>query len=308
MGKVIVKLKGGLGNQLFQYAAAYSFSREFSCSLSFDLSLYALPKFQNVYRLNQYPLEVNELTRLEYENLERTYLQIKKNNIFRRLLIKLKMYSFFDNLIVNESNLNAIRTYSVNKSNKNQQFIFDDWFINPSFFLSQRAFFQEVFVPKKLDNSSEQLLNKIRNSNSVSVHVRRGDYVGNPYFNNLDDEYYLPAIKLISEKLPNPVFYFFSNDPSYVKEHFSFLENKVVVEVNSESLNEFSTKGDVLDLYLMSNCKAQIIANSSFSWWGAFLNKHAQSLAVAPKTWYLDKEAQSKYEQNGLILSNWIKV
>jgi hypothetical protein len=122
----------------------------------------------------------------------------------------------------------------------------------------------------------------------------------------LDESYYFPAIEKMKEKYENPIFYFFSNDPAYVEETFSNVKNKVLVSLNSEQLNKYSTKGDVEDLYLMSNCKGQIIANSTFSWWGAFLNMHKDSMVIAPKQWYKDTKAQATYEKGSFCCICWL--
>lgn len=303
MGKVIVRLKGGLGNQLFQYASAYSFCKKYKLDLKFDLSFYSKPQYKDIYRLQYYDLEIDQIKSREKELLK-AYLENKKsqNKVKKTINFFNKNNNSYE--VVKESSLKKIMKGDA----RNTCYIFDDWFVNPDFFSSDRNELTKMFSPLFLSDESRNVLNSIQASNSISVHVRRGDYVDNPYFNNLDESYYMPAIKKMQENLEDVVFYFFSNDTDYVNHTFKDVPNKVIVSINSTQLNKYSTKGDVEDLYLMANCKSQIIANSTFSWWGAFLNNNPNPKIIAPIKWYNDKKAQNNYQKSSLILNNWSKI
>lgn len=303
MGQVIVRLKGGLGNQLFQYASAYSFCKKYNLDLKFDLSFYNEPQYNDIYRLQYYDLKVDKITSKEKKSLE-YYLENRKSQNRVKKIINLfnKKNDLYE--VVKESSLKKIMKGNVRKT----CYIFDDWFVNPDFFSSDRNELIKKFSPLFLSDESKSVLKSIQESNSISVHVRRGDYVDNPYFNNLDENYYIPAIKKMQESLEDVIFYFFSNDPDYVVNTFKDVPNKVIVSINSTQLNKYSTKGDVEDLFLMSNCKGQIIANSTFSWWGAFLNNNPNPRIIAPIKWYNDIKAQKDYLRSSLISKNWSKI
>ncbi|MBI5078278.1 MAG: alpha-1,2-fucosyltransferase [Candidatus Yonathbacteria bacterium] len=122
---------------------------------------------------------------------------------------------------------------------------------------------------------------KIDKVNSVSVHIRRGDYVSDPKINSThgvcSKEYYEQAMSLMRSKVDSPIFYFFSDDIEWVKKEFG--EHADFKYVSSPSLEEYE------ELMLMSSCAHNIIANSSFSWWGAYLNKNPNKIVIAPKKW-----------------------
>lgn len=128
---------------------------------------------------------------------------------------------------------------------------------------------------RPLSGNNQELADKILSTNSVSVHVRRGDYItmGLP---TLEKEYYRKSIEIAESKVENPVFYFFSDDMPFVKKEFSFVKNMICVEGNSG-------RDAYIDMQLMSLCKHNIIANSTYSRWGAFLNRHENKIVISPK-------------------------
>ncbi|MEI6553564.1 MAG: alpha-1,2-fucosyltransferase, partial [bacterium] len=137
-------------------------------------------------------------------------------------------------------------------------------------------------------------------SNSISIHIRRGDYISNQEANNFHGscsiDYYTEAINIIKGKVSNPIFFVFSDDIAWVKEN---LKSDIVATWVSE-YNLDNTE----DLLLMSFCKHQIIANSSFSWWGAYLNRNINKIVIAPKKWIANKG----YNTDEITPSSWIKL
>ncbi|MEI8033177.1 MAG: alpha-1,2-fucosyltransferase [Chlorobiaceae bacterium] len=144
------------------------------------------------------------------------------------------------------------------------------------------------------------LANDIRNSKSVSLHIRRGDYVHNARTNNYHGlcplEYYQKAVRLVEEKVVTPSFYVFSDDVAWAKEHLKI--NHPVTFVSDGKLKDYE------ELVLMSCCQHNIIANSSFSWWGAWLNKNPGKIVVAPKQWFANRQISSK----DIIPDRWIMI
>ena len=149
---------------------------------------------------------------------------------------------------------------------------------------------------KYLNTIDRNLLTQIENSNSVALHVRRGDYVNNKDVNKFlgicDKSYYESAIEFIKNKVVDPRFYIFSDDPDWCLKEFG---------------NEFfiiSGNHDWQDLWLMSKCKNQIIANSSFSWWAAWLNNNMEKIVVAPKKWF----SGMNIKIDDRLPESWIKL
>lgn len=141
------------------------------------------------------------------------------------------------------------------------------------------------FKINELSVQNENYLSDIENTESVSIHIRRGDYlkpeVQKKYGNIATDEYYTKAIERILKLVENPRFFVFSNDISWCKNNLN-LKNVCFVEGNNG-------KDSFMDMYLMSKCKHNILANSSFSYWGAMLNNNGGKIVIYPRVWDNDK-------------------
>jgi hypothetical protein len=134
---------------------------------------------------------------------------------------------------------------------------------------------------------------------SVAVHIRRGDFLNvkaAAYHGVLSAFYYEKAIRLIKERIPSASVYFFSDDIGWVKQNLA-------IDKNAEFISAFS-KSPTEDFYLMTKCRHNILANSSFSWWPAWLNSHPEKIVVAPKKWF----AYSHINTNDLIPADWIRI
>lgn len=153
-----------------------------------------------------------------------------------------------------------------------------------------------VFPP--LSGENARLAAEMANCQSVSVHVRRGDYLSPTYcgqFLCLDRDYYEPAVNVIRQHFDDPHFYVFSEDAEYVNEAFSWLPNKTVVDINS---------GDdsFRDMQLMTKCKANITANSTFSQWASILNENPGHITVYPAKYMRDEDTEVR------TLPGWIRI
>lgn len=129
------------------------------------------------------------------------------------------------------------------------------------------------------DVANMKMLQEIKNTDAVSVHVRRGDYSGDYKFDILGTEYYSKIICSIQEKKPESIFYFFSNDPAYIKNNYSWLDRKVIVDINYG-------KDSYKDMILMSACKTNVVANSTFSIWASFLNENDDRIVFYPSHYF----------------------
>jgi len=148
---------------------------------------------------------------------------------------------------------------------------------------------------------AEKMNQQILSSNSVSLHIRRGDYVQNQEANKFhgicSPEYYSQAMNLIEQKIENPHYFVFSDEVGWVRENIKF--NYPVDFVSGNSISEAE------ELSLMSKCKHNIIANSSFSWWGTWLNTSPEKIVIAPKKWI---ENTDLADASDLIPKEWIKI
>jgi hypothetical protein len=159
---------------------------------------------------------------------------------------------------------------------REKNYYIDGFWCNEDYFsnIREKIIAEFGFTEQSIDGN-QLVLSMIQKTESVSVHIRRGDYVGNSSFDIVGIEYYKQAIHFISEKLVNPIFFFFTEDMDYVRNEFEFLENKYLVDYNKG-------KNSYKDMFLMSNCKHAIIANSTFSFWGAYLSKNNEKIVIAP--------------------------
>ena len=142
----------------------------------------------------------------------------------------------------------------------------------------------------------QKILDLIHETNSVSLHVRRGDYVKLQHIHGLCDlDYYAHAIRFITEHLTNPHFFIFSDDIQWVTNNLKIGFSHTFVDINHGHDSAW-------DMWLMANCKHNIIANSSFSWWGAWLNQNPNKIVVAPAQWFADGQ------QTDIISDDWTKI
>ena len=149
---------------------------------------------------------------------------------------------------------------------------------------------------KQLDEKNSLIANEIIQNNSISIHVRRGDYLLKTNNNhNIDlKKYYLTAIEKTSIFFKDPKYFIFTDDPLWVAENFTLDYSFTVVDINRCTESFY-------DMHLMSLCKCNIIANSSFSWWGAWLNDNEDKIIYAPKSWFKDKSICT----DNLIPNSW---
>ena len=157
-------------------------------------------------------------------------------------------------------------------------------------------FLSEILNSDRLND----VLNKITQTNSVAIHFRRGDYVHDPNTNKhhglCSMDYYQRAISFLKKQTNLPHFFLFSDEPGWLKANFTLEEPFTIIENNP----------GYADLYLMSNCKHNIIANSSFSWWGSWLNRNAKKIVVTPDKWFNDSEKNK--QTRDLIPEKWIRM
>lgn len=174
---------------------------------------------------------------------------------------------------------------------------------SPKYFSGYEKEIRDDFLfIKPLDRRNLYVLDLIKKTNSVSIHIRRGDYVTNKITNKFhgicDTDYYQKAVRYINRKIKKPTYFVFSDDPKWAKENLK-LKNATYINWNNRC-NSYK------DMQLMSSCKNNIIANSSFSWWAAWLNQNSDKVVITPRRWFNDRAAQEGVKD--LNLHKWIKL
>ena len=289
---IIVKLSGGLGNQLFQYALGRSMAeRE---KTIFKIDLYSCKKQINItprqYELSPFNVQENFSTPQENE----IFCGGKFNIFLRKVLNKVQFNFYLNNNIIEKK-------YNFNSSVLNLKgscYLDGYWQTEKYFFDIKNIIKSEFTLKEKYNNLNVQLVEKIVNCNSVSIHIRRGDYISDQKINNYHGvcslDYYHKAINLISKKYSDLTFFIFSDDLKWCKKNLKINWPVVFIEGNK----------NYEDLILMSKCHHNIIANSSFSWWGAWLNNNPDKIVIAPKQWFVNKSINTE----DLIPESWIKI
>ncbi len=160
-----------------------------------------------------------------------------------------------------------------------------------------RSILMEQFTPKeKLSQCAENYLEAIKTTNSVSIHIRRGDYLElEHFFRIIPLDYYKDAVDEVYKRIQDPVFYIFSNDLNWVKDNLNFVKNPVFVDMSA--CENYSGLADIEEFEIMKHCKHNIIGNSSFSWWAAYLNNNESKIVITPKKWFNDSFYQSSLEK-----------
>lgn len=297
---IIVSLFGGLGNQLFQYACGKAVANKLGVELMLDDSILKYSNPEKSFTQRDFELDVF--------NIESKIADIKE---VRKYVPNLYATSKYYHQLFRIKRLFNGRHFFIERSWQRHKYIPAIEKINDNTYLY--GYFQtELFFKPireeiinsltmrpgiQLNDRNRIIIQQLEVENSVSIHVRRGDYI-NSIFTLLEMEsYYKKAIEKIIKIIPSAKFYLFSNDKDWLEENFSSLG------INYEIIDFNSGKQSYLDMILMSKCKHNIIANSSFSWWGAWLNQNSEKIVIAPKNWYKDKR-----ETANLIPDEWFKI
>jgi hypothetical protein len=287
---IISRLTGGLGNQMFQYAIGRSLSLKNNSIYKLDISEYNSFKHHNGYHLNIFENDFLIASNPEIYRLK------NRRSLYSKILNKLNI-SF-------DTHYREHDFYRFDKKiyNMNGQIYLDGYWQNEKYFKDKSNFIINDFTFKP-EISTENLdhLNHIKSTKAVSIHIRRGDYISNINFskvhNTLDLDYYKKAISIINTKIDNPFFFIFSDDLKWAKYNLDHLQNKKFI-INNQGANSHE------DMRLMSECKHNIIANSSFSWWGAWLNRHESKIVISPNRWL----KVTKIDTSDLIPHSWIRI
>jgi len=288
---LIVNILGGIGNQMFQYAFGYAISKKNDEVLKLDINSF------ETYDLRDYELGLFNINAVLASNEEVKKLKYKNENIFEKVLRKVRRKK----MAVSENNYKEHHFhFDQDVFNAEGNIYFDGYWQSEKYFNDYREELLEQFTLKNGIHSQTRIFKqKIENAESISLHIRRADYVTNAHTNSVhgtcDLVYYRKAVSFLKSKVSNPHFFIFSDDLAWAKENLDFIDNITFVELEKDV-------PDHEEMYLMSQCRHNIIANSSFSWWGAWLNQNPDKIVIAPKQWFNDLAINT----SDLIPESWI--
>lgn len=284
MGNISIDLDGGLGNQLFQYAFAKALSNELDVNVSLSGSRLKKDELRD--------LEIDKL--VDFDTDDRLSLSSEplsiRDEVYYRLSKRLSK-SIFGRYIENDL---VYKPYILSPNFAHR---YRGYWQSPQYF---QAYREEILESINFDNINKgSLLDMIAADNSyktVSVHVRRGDFVTNHAAAKVhggvcDIDYYKRAVDLVFKKYTNVKFFIFSDDRAWCEHKFKWLLNSEVI---------LDTKDHFEDMYLMSKCDANIIANSTFSWWAAYINR-SSDFVIAPKKWFANEREIDIYPDDWLL-------
>lgn len=286
---VIVRLIGGLGNQLFQYALGRTLAEQHAAQLKLDirgyesyaLYSYALDRF-NIIESFATPDEVRRLRGGGWI-AERLPRRLQKLNPFRKRSYILERRFSFDPAVLGSPDDVYLDGY---------------WQSEKYFKNLEEILRRELSVRNSLTGINRELAARIADSNAVSLHVRRGDFASNPKTRRVHGlcsvDFYQAAVRRIAETVPRPHFFIFSDEPEWAAANLR-LDHSMTVVAGNDASHGYE------DLRLMSLCRHHIIANSSFSWWGAWLNPNPDKIVIAPARWFIG----ARHDTRDLFPPSW---
>jgi hypothetical protein len=295
---LIVRITGGIGNQLFQYAFIRSLSLKLKKKFFLDLSWYRnYSKFEDInnpnsatkreYLLNHFNISENILSPIYLSISHRLSNYLTINNLF---------FNYFQYSVINETE------FDINQL-PDKNLYFRGFWQNSKLFTEYSDIIKKEFSLKdKLSKENQIYLDKINSVNGIAVHIRRGDLLSRPVAVEdqpySTEEYYQEGISIIKRKVSNLDLFVFSDDINWVEANLTF--NLPTTYINSKG-------PDYEHFYLMSNCNHHIIANSTFSWWAAWLNNYKNKIVISPKWWYRNPIKNNKIiwiPDDWIILNN----
>ncbi|MDR2034464.1 MAG: alpha-1,2-fucosyltransferase [Helicobacteraceae bacterium] len=297
--KIIIMLQGGIGNQLFCYAH-YKYLKLIGIDVLLDKSAYLKRKravAHDTFKLDCFNTDTDcyaddaLLKKIGFAN--DWHYSVPLNEIIKKLYVP-KNTIFFVKRVIRKllelCRINQKIDRHIYEESIHGKFFFDNLKnINKSYYvvtvfasykhigIIRESLLRDFALKIPLDPYVEQILYDIKSCNSVALHIRRGDAIGHPLLNPCGIHYYKSAVRILLKKYSYIQFFLFSNDLNYAKEEFSFIEHKVIVDTSY--CEKYSS---CFDLLLMSNAKHNIVAKSTFSFWGAWLNENKNKTVICP--------------------------
>lgn len=269
----IVNIFGGLGNQMFQYALMKALEARFNETVLADVHCFKDYARHNGLEIEKiFPIELKLASKEDVKQLAYYASSYQVHKVLKWLRIKKK--STVQEILSTPYHSDVFRI---------QDTYYDGYWQDARYYESMRPLLLDVFkfrIP--LDERNGELCRMLNESDSVGIHIRRGDYLKKKRYRGICDiAYYERSIEMARSRLAHPHFYFFSNDIRWCKDYLVHL-----MQPGEFTFVDWNTgKSSYVDMQLMSHCRMLIIANSSFSWWAAYLNTRAQ-MVIAPQKWF----------------------
>ncbi len=297
----IVKIQGGLGNQMFQYAFAKSLE-QYGHDTYLDTSLYNNQITRGGINYTHNGFELEHLFNIEYRVA--THSQITKlatlpTNIITRIKRKYltKKTHYIDKLFKYTSQV---------LSNTEDTYLEGYWQSEKYFLPIQDSIKKDFVFKQNLSPKSKEVAGNNKDKHTVSIHVRRGDYLNSGIHDVCTKEYYNNAIAHCAKNEKIDEFLIFSNDIEWAKENLNFNKTPFIFVDWNTGENSWQ------DMYLMSTCPINIIANSSFSWWAAWLNSNKNKRVIAPSIWNrreIDyKDSYYTFDYSDVVPNSWERI
>ena len=286
---IIVKIIGGLGNQMFQYAYAKALENK-GLEVKIDISAFETYKLHGGYQLDKYTIDLDVTTKDENDKF---YSNSNVLKILKKFRIDFSKKIIEKNLLFDNDLLSV----------KYDSYI-EGYFQCEDYFSSMRdELIKDFTIKNELSQYSKKIENQILNKDvSASLHIRRGDYISDEKSNNIHGacslDYYNKAIELMNSKFASISFYIFSDDINWAKKNLD-INNAIYIDSEEKRIPHE-------DIYLMSLCSHNIIANSSFSWWGAWLNQNDNKFVIAPVRWFADNKLEK--QSKNIVCRSWVKL
>lgn len=288
---IVATITSGLGNQLFQYAFARQLSLKYGAKIYFDTGFYKT-EYSRVtnrsFKLNKFNIAYSDV------NIISDYLLKATRRLPLRNLPPLIKY-------INEKQFHFDKQVSQEKA----MFLVTNgyWQSEKYFIGAEKTIRSELTFTNKHSMEFYHYLNLIQKAeNPISVHIRRGDYVHHPIFSQtfgfIGEAYYHRALELMNARQNQPSYFIFTDDQEWAEHHIPQHISKVFVKNSGED-------ADLDDLHLMSLCNHHIIANSSYSWWGAWLGTNLGKMVIAPQNWFKNKPDS---DTKDLLPDSWLKI
>jgi hypothetical protein len=291
---VVANILGGLGNQMFQYATGRALSILFQSEFFLDLRDFKDYTFKREFELER----VFSLTsKVASEDLVNELLGWRAHKYIKKVLKRPQFSKIRGSTLVFEPHFHYWpELFNV----PTDVYLYGYWQSEKYFRFIESIIRKDFQFRQPLDEMNASIQNSIRESQSVSLHIRRGDYLTHRGTTKVmavcTTDYYHKAINYINSSVIDPVFYIFSDDTNWAKSYLKIPTKSIYVEHNL-GLDSYK------DMQLMSLCKHNIIANSSFSWWGAWLNVNSDKLVVAPSKWFVNNNSDKD-----LIPDCWVRL
>ena len=289
----IVKIKGGLGNQLFQYSFASLLQEITQEDVKIDMSSFSSSLDDPIRKPRL--LKMNVTIPIANDNEIRSLCMLKHSGntltFTYRALIAIE--DMMNRRYYREKNRAYIEPESIAKHS-----YFDGYWQSWRYVEQVWDTVQSELVPNyEINDATRLMIEHVSDKNSVFIGIRRGDYSQrSSHYGSFGNNYYQKAMDYIAEHVENPVFYVFSNDIPWVKENIDFSNRTVFFREPEDIVDDFE------DLLIMAACKHSIIINSTYHWWGARLNEYPGKIVVAPKKWFFDDKPID------IVPPRWVRI